>query len=131
MFINFGAFHLFLAYFSAIGKVIAGSGISEVLAECGIIGPWSVKGFMAGRHYNRCKRIHPLLAVALQTCHLQFFEEVEGPICDEVKMYVNSILETPDLIKRTIDLPNEVAETLAKYETFSEKTRNGDHGATA
>jgi len=63
IFIHFGAFHIFLAFFSALGKIILESGCTHVLTESGVLGGNSVHGFVSGRFYNRCKRLHPMFEV--------------------------------------------------------------------
>ena len=69
VFICFGAFHTMLAYFSGIGFFLAESGGPETLVETGVLASGSLDGFISGRHFNRCKRLHPLLAVAM---HVHF-----------------------------------------------------------
>ena len=62
VFVKFGDFHINCAYFNSVGKYINESGI---LTESGILASGSKKGFIKGKHYNQCKRIHPLFVTAL------------------------------------------------------------------
>ncbi len=62
VFICFGAFHITLAYFAGIGFVLAESGGTEIIVETEVLASGSLNGFLAGKHYNRCKRLNPLLA---------------------------------------------------------------------
>ena len=64
-----------MAYFHAIGKYIEDSGGSHVLIEAEVLASGSENGFIRGKHFNRRKRLHPLLAAALQTTHLERFLE--------------------------------------------------------
>lgn len=66
LFISLGSFHVEKAYFCVIGKLIAESGAPHILNECGALAVGSINGFIKGKHYNRCKRIHELLAVSLE-----------------------------------------------------------------
>ncbi len=60
VFICFGAFHITLVYFAGIGFVLAESVGTEILVETEVLASGSLNGFLAGKHYNRCKRLHPL-----------------------------------------------------------------------
>ncbi|KAI5733134.1 hypothetical protein M8J76_008091 [Diaphorina citri] len=53
IFIQFGAFHIFMAYFSALGKLMAESGYAHVLGQSEILGGNAIKGVLSGRHFNR------------------------------------------------------------------------------
>ena len=65
-----GNFHLELAFFGAVGTFLNGSGIETVLAESGVLAEGSLVGFIKGKFYNRCQRIHKLTAIVLE--HLLF-----------------------------------------------------------
>ena len=69
LFVTLGPFHMELAFFKAIGKVIAESGGPYVLQEAEAIASGSLKTFLAGRNYKRCKTLHEVLAVSLETLH--------------------------------------------------------------
>lgn len=73
LFIQLGSFHILLSFFKGIGKLIADSGGPFVLNETGILAQGSLLGFLQGKHYNRCKRIHPIFSTALETLHLMVF----------------------------------------------------------
>ena len=64
LFIKLGSFHILLSYFKCIGKYIEESGGPYILKECGVLASGSIRGFLAGKNYNRCKRLHPLLIVS-------------------------------------------------------------------
>lgn len=66
LFIMFGVFHIRMCFFRAIGKVIAESGGPAMLTDSGVLAPGSLRGFMECFNYNRCKRLHPMLALALE-----------------------------------------------------------------
>ena len=53
-------FHIELAFFGAVGTFLNGYGIETVLAEGSFI------GFIKGKFYNRCQRIHELVAIVLE-----------------------------------------------------------------
>ena len=84
------------------------------------------------KNFNRCKRLHPLLATAIQILHFQKFTEEYGPVSQEFKELLTSFSEYPSQDSLTGLLENEVcASLLERYSTYCEKTRQGDHGKTA
>lgn len=70
LFINLGAFHIEMAFFKALGKYIDSSGIVDILVQSEALAAGSTNGFIDGKHFNRCKRLHPILSAALQTLHI-------------------------------------------------------------
>ncbi len=52
VFICFGAFHIFLAFFGSLGYIIDGSGGPHVLTETNVLASGSLNGFILGKHYN-------------------------------------------------------------------------------
>ncbi len=56
-----------MAFFKALGKLVAESGGPFVLTESGVLAQGSMKGFLSGTHYNRCKILHQMLSVAYPT----------------------------------------------------------------
>lgn len=85
--------------------------------------------FLSGKNCHRCKRIHPLLAAAMERLHLQQFittlEEVYG---NEIKTIVNSF--TFEDLGATLKDPI-LTLFLNKYEVFRTKTLRREYGSTA
>ena len=73
VFVATGSFHVELAMFGATGKYIAESGAKHLLNETHVIEKGSLNGFLHGKNYNRCKRSHQLLALALEIKHFKAF----------------------------------------------------------
>lgn len=73
IFIHLGPFHIMMAYFKAIGKFIADCGLSNVMVQSNLLASGSVAGFQDGKHFNRCKRLHPLMSVGLEVLHFKSF----------------------------------------------------------
>ncbi|CAG4981938.1 unnamed protein product [Colias eurytheme] len=71
IFINLGAFHMQMAFFKAIGKYIDSSGLVEILVQAEVLASGSMNSFLDSKHFNRCKRIHPLTAAALEIIHFE------------------------------------------------------------
>ena len=70
-----GVFHLELALFGALGTYIDDSGIEYILTEYGILAEGSLSGFLKGKFYNRCTRIHQLVAAVLEKAIFQRYLE--------------------------------------------------------
>ena len=73
LFICLGAFHIMMAYFASLGHFLDESGGPNILVDTGVLAVGSLRGFSAGKHFNHCKRLHPMLATALQMLHFQSF----------------------------------------------------------
>ncbi len=96
VFVCFGVFHITLAYFAGIGFVKAESGGTEILVETGVLASRSLNGFLAGKHYNRCKRLHPLLANDMRTLHLKSFLAENGPLPIAFLSKLKELQENPN-----------------------------------
>lgn len=75
VFIYLSAFHVEMAFFKAIGTFIEDCGLCHIMTECDLIANCSIAGFIAGKNYNRCRRIHSLIALVLQQLHFKSFLE--------------------------------------------------------
>lgn len=62
IFIHLGAFHIEMSFFKVLGKYIEESGGPFILTESLVLPEGSLKGFLTGTHYNRCKRIHTIFS---------------------------------------------------------------------
>ncbi|OXU31738.1 hypothetical protein TSAR_007915 [Trichomalopsis sarcophagae] len=109
LFIHFGAFHIQMAYFKAIGKYI------DNMDRC---------------HFNRSKRIHPFISLAFSILHFERFVQSEDvQISENVKTYLQNFTKNRSIVP-TIDLV-ELLLIIEKYEEYSDKTLKGEHGKTA
>ena len=70
-FVTLGSFHIELAFFNTRGKIISESGALHILNESLVLAAGSTYGFIKGKNYNRCKRIHELLSLAFEIFHFQ------------------------------------------------------------
>jgi len=66
-----------MAYFKTIGKFIDECGITYIMVESELLASGSVNGFITGKHFNRCKRLYPVIALGLQLLHFELFLEKE------------------------------------------------------
>lgn len=100
-----------------------------VLTEAGILAPGSLLGFLSGKNYHRCKRIHPLLAAATERLHLaKFMTTIDEEYVTEIKTALSSFtLEDFNITLKDSSL----ASFYKKYDEFRTKTLSGEHGSTA
>ena len=69
--------HLKMALFDAIGSFIEYSGLTNLMEDAGLITSGSVKGFLIGKHFNRCTRLHQIVACVLSDLLFQRFQDDE------------------------------------------------------
>lgn len=128
LFINFGPFHIMLSFMKAIGKFISGSGLTNILIDSEILASGSISSFLSGKHFNRCRKIHPLLSLALQNLHLERFLQQHDQDLENIKEYLKIFNEQQN------DDPQITNENLKKlfnkYEEYKNETLNGRHGKT-
>ncbi|CAF4875177.1 unnamed protein product [Pieris macdunnoughi] len=139
LFIHLGSFHLMMAFFKAVGTFINKCGLSHMMIESEIIASGSVNGIIEGKHFNRCKRLHPLIALGLQILHFDIFlksknaehDFVKGQIYEDLLEYQNKKISLPPSASTDL-IPNEVlSELLNSYKRYVENSRQGNHGKTA
>jgi len=131
IFVCFRAFHISMAYFAVLGYVIENSGGDSILVDSDVLGGGSMNSFLAGKH-NRCKRIHPMLALAFRILHIRQFLETSNHSTDELEKKLQDVLNKPGASRKI--LLAEMVESspiIQDYLDFEQSTRNGNHGSTA
>ena len=124
IFINFGAFHLEMAFFHAIGKYIELSGGPNILSLAGVISSDSLKGFIKGTHFNRCKRIHPLFYATLRILHLNLFLEETDTDLDLLGTDLHMLFSNKSDFSFQ-ELPSKITDLYYVYQDFSNETKSG------
>lgn len=129
LFIHLGMFHVMLAFFHAIGKFIANSGLTNVMVDSGIIADGSINGFLAGKHFNRCKRLHPLVALALRMILFRRFLHKNG-----IELSEQTIQYFVGFRKKTYENPKIEDDVIKKlindYDAFEQGAYEGKLGKT-
>lgn len=163
LFVNLGPFHIELSYFKvsifiyiiriaslafcvfiksifiilylkAIGKLIDSSGICEIMVNTGLMAAGSIKGIIGGTHYNRCKRVHPIAALAFKIIHFKRFLKSYDEKSHLGKLCVEEIIDELKFESETYDTEATIyrlSDVLKHYREYVEQTRNGQHGGTA
>lgn len=130
LFIHMGAFHVMMAYFKAVGKFIDDCGLTHMMVESKLLASGSVNGFISGKHYNRCKRLHPLISLGLQLLHIEFFIQKNGlNISEQTKNFLIKLQS--EKLSNDAFTDREFVELIEKYRQFKKDTLIGTHGKTA
>ncbi len=118
--------------FSCLGYLITESGGPQIMMECEVLAPGSLNGCLSGRHYNRCKCIHPILDNELHILQFTSFLDANGPLSDEFLENLRCLnaAPSPSAIVEIVSSPS-FNDLMNKYDKFSQDTRRGIHGATA
>ena len=75
VFIHLGPLHITYAFFSILGKYLAESGASHILNKTHVTERGTLKSFLSGKSYNRCKRSDQLFGAAMEILHVQAFAD--------------------------------------------------------
>lgn len=129
IFIQLGPFHILMSFFKAVGKFISESGLPHILTESGVLAPL---GFLNGTNFNRNKRIHPMLAVALETLHFESFLKNQDTMEKTrlTALLLTIKLEPGEKTHFCNSLPSELHELFERYEKYRDTTLDGGHNAT-
>lgn len=134
VYINLGAFHIMCSYMGALGKMMCGSGLEEIIIEAGVCASGSIDRVMSGKHYNRAMRVHQLMLDAAERLLLQSFIASQPDTNSEMVKF--DMLEkmasnpTHEAMLETIACDEFIACSAA-YNKYKNEIRNGDHGKTA
>ena len=128
--IMLGNFHLELAFFGAVGTFLADSGVEYLLNEAGVLAEGSVAGFMKGKFYNRCTRIHQILAAVMEQELFSMFLKLMG---DEESLAMEMMSINNIAIQYCQGIVNDAsfAALMKKNESFFHEVIDGKHGSTA
>jgi len=132
LFIMFGVFHIFICFFRAIGRIIAESGGPAMLTDTDVLAPGSLRGFIECKSYNRCRRLHPMLALAFEILlYRRFITDYDqaDELHNEMKNYASQF-EKKKEVDDICDSPTFM-EVFREYEKYKRKTEDGALGKTA
>lgn len=105
------------------------------MVESGLLAEGSVRGFLTGSHFNRCKKLHPVVALSLKILHFKAFLTTYEKDAHGDKMDLSEIIEI--LERDSINFETaEVAlpiltDFLERYNIFTKETLSGNHGCTS
>ena len=108
-----GVFHTICSLFGTIGKILRGSGLTDIVIESGICASGSLDQVLKGKHYNRAFRVHKLVMDAPEWLLLQQFEERQ-------QRARTISIDTANLLYELKDAQSPCKKTLDKAEWISE-----------
>ena len=134
IFILLGPFHQEFVIFKALGKLILESGGPHVLVETGMLAGGSMKGFISGKSYSRCKRLRGLLSSAFQLLHFEaFLNSLDGPTdghIEEIREAIN-LFKSEERAEKLHIFSTGFTDIIHQYDQYTWNTLNGIHGKTA
>jgi len=126
-----GNFHIELAFYGAVGTMINESGIEFILTEADVLAEGSMMGFIKGKFYNRCTRIHELLANVLeQKLYDRFLLDLPQEEYESLQHVMSTVPSDVSQVEAYLSDP-VVTRHLQKYEDFFQTVLDGAHGSTA
>ena len=120
----FGPIHIEGSIFSAICKLIKGSGGPYLLIEPGTFAPGSMNRLLRGKMYNHCKRGHIILSTALNWLHFQSVlmdKHTDIDFIDELKIWLGT---------KSDQLPLSLMELSNEYQKHVDDTFAGKRSKT-
>lgn len=129
LFIHLGPFHIMMAYFKAVGKVISDCGLTNIMVESGLLANGSVNGFLDGKHFNRCKRLHPLVTLGLEILHFKSFLEMSNTSVTDDMIEELHRLQNCKISSFNIE-HEELKELINNYCVYKQRSLNGEYGKT-
>ncbi|KAK7081211.1 hypothetical protein SK128_006131 [Halocaridina rubra] len=103
-----------------------------LFTETGVLAPGSLNGFLTGKYFNRCKRLHPLLALAFERLHFRAFLETYDSR-EELHTLISTVKADPNTGEQGLELMigTDLFEKCSKeYYEFTKATVLRAHGYT-
>jgi len=105
--------------------------MSQVLTNTDVLAPGSLSGFLTGKHFNRCKHLHPILGLAFEILHFEKFMQIFDEKY-ELLALLNVMQSKPnDEAWQAVRGASVFTRCVTSYSVFAVETRSGLHGATA
>lgn len=86
------------------------AGLSNIMVESNLLASGSLNGFSEGKHFNRCKRLHPLMALGLEILHFKSFVDVKNIEFTNEMIHEVTRLQTCQI--SSYEIENEELKTL-------------------
>ena len=121
-----------MAYFGAVGTYISDSGIEYLLTEAGVLAPGSLAGLIKGKFYNRCRRVHQIIATVME--RMLFLKFKDTLLSDD---HVSPLTEMASISSdddETFQRLSEMAvfrDIMEKYDDFLRNMIEQEYGSTA
>ena len=114
-----------------MGTLLSDSGVEFILSDAGVLAEGSMIGFIKGKFYNRCTRIHEILATVLeQKLYDRFLQDLPEKDRDSFQEMMFAILADPDLANERLS-DSTVTRHLDMYNNYFKSVLSGSLGPTA
>jgi hypothetical protein len=121
-----------MAFYGAIGTFINESGAEYLLTESGMLAEGSLMGFIRGNYYNRCTRIHDILALVMERKWYENFLSTLAPECkDALDDFFASVPQDRSMQIHYLETSPIFQEHMHEYDLYFTRAMNGDVGPTA
>ena len=114
-----------------MGTFLADSGVEYLINEAGVLVEGSLAGFMKGKFYNRCTRIHQIFVAVMErelfSKYLKLMEGEEESLATEMMSSDNITIEHCQDIVENVSFVN----LMKQYESFLHDVIDGKYGSTA
>lgn len=113
-----------MAYFATIGHFLDESGSPHILVDTEVLVAGSLQGFITGKHFNHCKKLHPNVSRSFLGAALSY-----GSVPEILQQKLHT-LNSPAFME-PMETLLEYTTLMAEYAQFPEKTRSSHHRETA
>ena len=116
-----------------------GSGFADIMTEAGLITSGSLRGVLAGKHYNRVMVCHKTMLEALERLLINMYLADNGKDnvmeilqSEESQLVMQDLLEVPsEQVMNSAMSDNEIHTLVNGYSDFKDDVRRGKLGKTA
>ena len=121
-----------MALYGVFGAYIHESGTEYILTESGILAEGSLMGFIRGKFYNRCTRIHEILGIVMERkLYGQFCKTLNQETQHEMMALLQNAPDDTTVMQQYIDTNPAFDEYLKQYELYFNSVMGGALGPTA
>lgn len=126
-----GEFHLELAFFGAVGTYVADSGLEYIMTESDVLAAGSVNGFLKGKFFNRCERLHQLAAGVLEAKLFEMYVESKADSEENYSLLLAQIraadFRDTDTVTSISKCP-EFTSIMADFENYLHRAMRNEMG---
>ena len=129
--VRLGMFHFLCSYMAALGKLVRGSGLGDIIVQSGICASGSIEAVLAGKHYNRALRVHKAVLESLQRLLLKSFLSESTEAADLFQQLSDDLQLCRDRHQLEAILRNPSVVLLFNlYTSFKDSIISGERGKT-
>lgn len=99
-----------------------------MLVDRGLLANGSVNSFITGKHFNRCRKTHPILSLALQILYFNSFLQNYDFDVESTKLVLLQFSNEKSTCPKIND--EKCKDVFEKYEEYKKETLEGKHGKT-